>query len=79
MDISLSSFLLNTLEKLIYSHISQEIESKKSAKDRSTESVFNEVEGVIKRFMEFIKFTMSAFLDIEGVLIMSSLLLFNRL
>ena len=72
--ISLSSFLLKTLERLIDTHIRQKLEGSarlsKSQhaylKGRSTETALHEVVGVVERSLEYKQFKMGAFLDIEG-------------
>lgn len=72
--ISLSSFQLKTLERLIDAHIRQRLEgtSRLSGgqhaylKGRSTETALHEVVGVVERSLEFKQYTLGAFLDIEG-------------
>jgi hypothetical protein len=71
--ISLSSFLLKTLERLIDMHIKEntDIEEKCTMqhaylKGKSVESALHEVVSIIERNLHEKEYTLAAFLDIEG-------------
>ena len=71
--ISLSSFLLKTLERLIEIHIKDILNPRKMAvsqhaysKGRSTETALSSVVAEIEKSLEIKEYTLVAFLDIEG-------------
>lgn len=71
--ISLSSFLLKTLERLIDLYIREvtsihtmDIAQHAYRKGRSVDSALHEVVGTIEKSLEFKEYTLAGFLDIEG-------------
>lgn len=71
--ISLSSFLLKTMERMIDSYLRRVIDPRllstrqhAYSKGRSTETALHELVGTIERSLSVKEYTMVAFLDIEG-------------